>query len=192
MIYGYDPMFRIMLYERDGSPTFVFDLVDAHQTISRSPGRLPAAREASSKGRPERLAQSQDNEVRCGREPGALGALRHALQELRHHKCGPGGRSAPRRPASLRPGMAVEAGAGHARSRFPKRRRLPVASLFGLLVLPVYGAVSLEFGNLLSASVSLIGRGESMWFHTKIEATRQFVLKVRTWDKAEGRISRRH
>jgi predicted nuclease of predicted toxin-antitoxin system len=66
----------------------------------------------------------------------------------------------------------------------------PLQTCSGLLVLPVYGAVSLEFGNLLSASASLIGRGESMWFHTKIEATRQFVLKVRTWDKAEGRITR--
>ncbi len=50
--------------------------------------------------------------------------------------------------------------------------------------------MSLEFGNLLSASAHLISRGESMWFHTKIEATRQFVLKVRTWDKSEGRITR--
>jgi Domain of unknown function (DUF5615) len=66
----------------------------------------------------------------------------------------------------------------------------PLRAYSGLLVLPVYGAVSLEFGNLLSASASLIGRGESMWFHTKIEATRQFVLKVRTWDKAEGHITR--
>jgi hypothetical protein len=53
----------------------------------------------------------------------------------------------------------------------------PLQTCSGLLVLPVYGAVSLEFGSLLSASASLIGRGESMWFHTKIEATRQFVLK---------------
>lgn len=66
----------------------------------------------------------------------------------------------------------------------------PLQACSGLLVLPVYGAVSLEFGNLLSASASLIGRGERMWFHTKIEATRQFVLKVRTWDKAEGHITR--
>lgn len=66
----------------------------------------------------------------------------------------------------------------------------PLQVCSGLLVLPAYGVVSLEFGNLLSASASLIGRGESMWFHSKIEATRQFVLKVRTWDRAEGRITR--
>ena len=66
----------------------------------------------------------------------------------------------------------------------------PLQGCSGLLVLPVYGAVSLEFGNLLTASASLIGRGERMWFHTKIEATRQFVLKVRTWDKAESHITR--
>lgn len=66
----------------------------------------------------------------------------------------------------------------------------PLQACSGLLVLPVYGAVSLEFGNLLSASANLIGRGERIWFHTKIEATRQFVLKVRTWDRAEGRITR--
>jgi predicted nuclease of predicted toxin-antitoxin system len=66
----------------------------------------------------------------------------------------------------------------------------PLRSSAGLLVVPQYGAVSLEFGNLLSAAASLISRGQSMWFHTKIEATRQFVLKVRTWDKDEGLITR--
>ena len=68
----------------------------------------------------------------------------------------------------------------------------PLHSCGGLLVLPVYGSVSLEFANLLSASAYLIGRDGSIWFHTKIEATREFVLKVRTWEKAGGKITRRN
>ncbi len=40
----------------------------------------------------------------------------------------------------------------------------PLQACSGLLVLPVYGAVSLEFGNLLSASASLIGRGRACGF----------------------------
>jgi len=50
--------------------------------------------------------------------------------------------------------------------------------------------LSLEFGNLLNASARLISKGGSMSFHTKMAATRQFVLKVRTWDKSEGHIAR--
>lgn len=68
-------------------------------------------------------------------------------------------------------------------------RIFPLNVCAGLLVLPVYGRVSLEFGNLLSASTAMIGRGREMWFHTKIEATRDFALKVRTWEKAAGYVA---
>jgi predicted nuclease of predicted toxin-antitoxin system len=64
----------------------------------------------------------------------------------------------------------------------------PLRKCSGLLVLPTYGAVSVEFGNLLAAAATLISRGENLWLHTKIEATRGWMLKVRTWEKAQGRI----
>ena len=68
-------------------------------------------------------------------------------------------------------------------------RLFPFSGCSGLLVLPTYGRVSLEFGNLLSAAVAMICRGREMWFHTKIVATRSFVLKVRTWEKSQGRVA---
>jgi predicted nuclease of predicted toxin-antitoxin system len=43
----------------------------------------------------------------------------------------------------------------------------PLQACSGLLALPVYGAVNLEFANLLSASASLIGRGGSIGFTRK-------------------------
>lgn len=67
-------------------------------------------------------------------------------------------------------------------------RLFPFSGCSGLLVLPTYGRVSLEFGNLLAEAVAMIGRGREMWFHTKIVATRSFALKVRTWEKSEGRV----
>src|SRR6266704_2533616 len=49
----------------------------------------------------------------------------------------------------------------------------------GLLVLPTYGRVSLEFGDLVAEATAVVCRGREMWFHTKIVATRDFVLKIR-------------
>jgi predicted nuclease of predicted toxin-antitoxin system len=73
---------------------------------------------------------------------------------------------------------------------FLNDRVFPLRECAGLLVLPTYGAVSMEFGNLLAAAAALISRGENLWLHTKIEATRGFVLKVRTWEKLQGRVVR--
>jgi len=68
-------------------------------------------------------------------------------------------------------------------------RLFPLRACAGLLVLPVYGKTSMEFANLLSKATSVIGRGSSLWFHTKIEVTRSRLLKVRTWDKPPGRVT---
>ena len=59
----------------------------------------------------------------------------------------------------------------------------------GLLVLPTYGPISLEFANLLAAATAVISKGKEMWFHTKILAHRDFLLKVRTWEQTEGYVA---
>ena len=51
-------------------------------------------------------------------------------------------------------------------------RLFPFSICPGLLVLPTYGRVSLEFGNLVSAATAMVNRGREMWFHTKIVARR--------------------
>ena len=71
---------------------------------------------------------------------------------------------------------------------FLDNRQFPFARCSGLLVLPTYGRVSMSFANLLAGACALVARGDSMWLHTKIVATRDFVVKVRTWEKGEGRI----
>lgn len=68
-------------------------------------------------------------------------------------------------------------------------RQFPFSRCSGLLVLPSYGRVSLEFANLLSGAATLVNKGRDMWFHTKIVATRDFLLKVRTWERSEGRVA---
>jgi predicted nuclease of predicted toxin-antitoxin system len=59
----------------------------------------------------------------------------------------------------------------------------------GLLVLPTYGRVSMEFGNLLATATALISRGRELWYHTKVVARRDFVLRVRVWEKARGHVA---
>ena len=158
----------------------LFDLVDAHQTISRSPGRLPAARDASSKGRPERLAQPRERSS-SRREPGALGALRHALHFDIMSAVLAGVRHLDDRQVFGRAWQLKRVLVTHDPD-FLNDAVFPLQACSGLLVLPVYGAVSLEFGNLLSASASLIGRGESMWFQHELARRFDLRVKVRTWD----------
>jgi hypothetical protein len=54
-------------------------------------------------------------------------------------------------------------------------------------VVPTYGRVSMVFANLLAGTCELVAKGGTMWLHTKIEAMRDFTVKVRTWEKGEGR-----
>jgi hypothetical protein len=68
-------------------------------------------------------------------------------------------------------------------------RQFPVSTCSGLLHLPTYGSVSMEFANLLAGACELVSRGERLWFHTKIIARRDFTVKVRTWDKSDGYLS---
>ena len=68
-------------------------------------------------------------------------------------------------------------------------RIFPFSTCAGLLVLPTYGSISLEFANLLAGATALIRKGRSMWFHTKIVAKRDFSLKVRTWERTEGLVT---
>ena len=72
---------------------------------------------------------------------------------------------------------------------FLDERLFPFSGCSGLLVLPTYGRVSLEFGNLLSAAVAMICRGREMWFQYEDCGDRSFVLKVRTWKKSQGRVA---
>jgi hypothetical protein len=64
----------------------------------------------------------------------------------------------------------------------------PFARCSGLLIVPTYGRVSMEFANLLAGACELVSRGGRMWFHTKIVANRDFTVKVRTWEKSRGHI----
>jgi hypothetical protein len=66
-------------------------------------------------------------------------------------------------------------------------RLFPFSRCSGLLVVPTYGRVSMVFANLLAGACELVAKGGTMWFHTKIEAMRDFTVKVRTWEKREGR-----
>jgi hypothetical protein len=62
----------------------------------------------------------------------------------------------------------------------------PFARCSGLLVLPVYDSVSMQFANLLAGACELVSKGGRLWFHTKIEARRDFTVKARTWEKSLG------
>jgi predicted nuclease of predicted toxin-antitoxin system len=68
-------------------------------------------------------------------------------------------------------------------------RQFPFSRCSGLLHVPTYNSVSMEFANLLAGACRLVSRGGRLWFHTKIVARRDFTVKVRTWDKAEGHIT---
>ena len=68
-------------------------------------------------------------------------------------------------------------------------RLFPFARCSGLLVLPTYGRVSMQFANLLAGACELVSRGARLWFHTKIVARRDFTVKVRTWEKSRGHIA---
>ena len=68
-------------------------------------------------------------------------------------------------------------------------RLFPFARCSGLLVLPVCGSVSMQFANLLAGACELVSKGGRLWFHTKIEARRDFTLKVRTWEKSLGHLT---
>lgn len=67
-------------------------------------------------------------------------------------------------------------------------RVFPYATCPGLLVIPSFGRMSLKFANLLAGSCHLLSRGAKLWFHTKITVGRDFTLRVRTWERTEGRI----
>ncbi|WP_410052765.1 DUF5615 family PIN-like protein [Bradyrhizobium sp. SZCCHNPS2010] len=68
-------------------------------------------------------------------------------------------------------------------------RLFPFERCAGLLVLPSYGSVSMEFANLLAGASDLISRGAHLWFHTKIVARRDFTIKIRTWERSSGFIA---
>jgi hypothetical protein len=68
-------------------------------------------------------------------------------------------------------------------------RLFPFARCSGLLVLPTYGRVSMQFANLLAGACDLVSRGHRLWFHTKIIAKRDFTVRVRTWEKSHGHIA---
>jgi hypothetical protein len=68
-------------------------------------------------------------------------------------------------------------------------RQFPFARCSGLLLVPTYSSVSMEFANLLAGACRLVSRGGRLWFHTKVVARRDFTVKVRTWDKSEGHIT---
>jgi hypothetical protein len=65
-------------------------------------------------------------------------------------------------------------------------QQFPFSRCSGLLVLPTYGRVSMQFANLLAGACELVSRGARLWFHTKIVAKRDFTVKVRTWEKSSG------
>ena len=52
-------------------------------------------------------------------------------------------------------------------------RLFPFARCSGLLVLPSYGRVSMQFANLLAGACELVSKGAQLWFHTKIVARRE-------------------
>jgi hypothetical protein len=68
-------------------------------------------------------------------------------------------------------------------------RLFPFSRCSGLLVVPTYGPVSMEFANLLAGACELVSKGSKMWFYTKIVAKRDFTVKVRTWEKSLGHIA---
>jgi predicted nuclease of predicted toxin-antitoxin system len=68
-------------------------------------------------------------------------------------------------------------------------RLFPFARCPGLLVLPTYDSVSMQFANLLAGACELVSRGARFWFHTKIVARRDFTVKVRTWEKSLGYVT---
>jgi hypothetical protein len=68
-------------------------------------------------------------------------------------------------------------------------RLFPFSSCSGLLLVPTYGPVSMEFANLLAGACELVSKGSKMWFYTKIVAKRDFTVKVRTWEKSLGHIA---
>jgi len=68
-------------------------------------------------------------------------------------------------------------------------RLFPFAGCSGLLVLPVYGSVSMQFANLLAGACELVSKGGRLWLHTKIEARRDFTVKVQTWEKSLGYLT---
>jgi hypothetical protein len=68
-------------------------------------------------------------------------------------------------------------------------RLFPFARCPGLLVLPGYDSVSMQFANLLAGACELVSRGARLWFHTKIVARRDFTVKVRVWEKSLGYVA---
>jgi predicted nuclease of predicted toxin-antitoxin system len=60
-------------------------------------------------------------------------------------------------------------------SDFLGDRLFPFARCPGLLVLPTYGRVSMEFANLLAGACELVSKGGRLWLHTKIAD--QFVAR---------------
>lgn len=74
-------------------------------------------------------------------------------------------------------------------SNFLDDRLFPFARCSGLLVLPTYGSVSMQFANLLAGACELVSRGARLWFHTKIVARRDLTVKVRTWERPHGYIA---
>jgi hypothetical protein len=66
-------------------------------------------------------------------------------------------------------------------------RAFPFSRCSGLLVVPAFPErVSLEFGSLLAGALDLIRKGAMIWFYTKMVVRRDFVVRVRTWERREG------
>jgi hypothetical protein len=67
-------------------------------------------------------------------------------------------------------------------------RRFPVNRCSGLLVLPDMGRQTMAFGRLVISATERVHKGSDLWFGTKIVASREGVLTVRTWERSEGNI----
>jgi predicted nuclease of predicted toxin-antitoxin system len=74
-------------------------------------------------------------------------------------------------------------------SDFLDDRLFPFANCSGLLVLPTYDSVSMQYANLLAGACEFVSKGARLWFHTKIVARRDFTVKVRNWEKSHGHIA---
>lgn len=69
-------------------------------------------------------------------------------------------------------------------------RSFPFFRCSGLVVFPNFPKQSRNYSALLQRTLNVIRRGSHLWLHTKMIATRDFNVIVRTWDKSEGRIVR--
>jgi hypothetical protein len=68
--------------------------------------------------------------------------------------------------------------------------RFPHYRCAGLLVLPTFRRQSMVFASLVAASTRAVHKGDDLWLHTKIVASKDFILTVRTWGKDAGGVER--